>query len=183
MMRDLTTLFANRYKVVRAADRAIQHHGFRVMLLLRLCPIVPFNGLNYIGGVTAVSADDFAAALVGTLPLIVLTVVAGATAESLSDHVESTKERMWRHCLMLMGLLFVFGAVCITLYKAKKEFVKLLAAERDEAESAEDLVASEAQAIKENQLPSTRSVFERIELLLWDDEGDDDQDVEYFYPS
>jgi uncharacterized membrane protein YdjX (TVP38/TMEM64 family) len=130
MMRDLFDLFSKRYKIVRAVDKSIEHHGFRVMLLLRLCPVIPFNGLNYFGGVTSISIDDYIYALVGTLPLIILTVVAGAGAESLSAKQEMTaSEYAIRRVQIMAGLLFVLIAVIITLYKAKKELLRELEAE------------------------------------------------------
>jgi uncharacterized membrane protein YdjX (TVP38/TMEM64 family) len=130
MMRDLFELFSKRYKIVRAVDRAIEHHGFRVMVLLRLCPVIPFNGLNYFGGVTSISIDDYVFALVGTLPLIILTVVAGAGAESLNaKHEMTASEYAIRRIQIMAGLLFILIAVIITLYKAKKELLRELEAE------------------------------------------------------
>jgi uncharacterized membrane protein YdjX (TVP38/TMEM64 family) len=133
MMRDLFQLFSQRYQIIRAVDHALQHNGFRVMLLLRLCPVVPFNGLNYIGGVTSISMEDFVFALVGTLPLILFTVVLGATAESLlvTQDDLTTGEYVVRRIMMVIGLLLVAVAVVITLYKAKKELVRELAAEQE----------------------------------------------------
>lgn len=52
LMRDLIYLFAKRYPLVRAADRALKRKGFRIMLLFRLCPLIPFNALNYCCGIT-----------------------------------------------------------------------------------------------------------------------------------
>ncbi|KAG7352386.1 SNARE associated golgi protein [Nitzschia inconspicua] len=80
MMRDLIELFSKRYPLVRAADRALTINGFRIMLLLRLCPILPFNGLNYICGITGVSLHDFTFSLIGVLPFHIYTTVVGATA-------------------------------------------------------------------------------------------------------
>jgi uncharacterized membrane protein YdjX (TVP38/TMEM64 family) len=120
MMRDLFQLFSKRYKIIGAVDRAIKHHGFRVMVLLRLCPIIPFNGLNYFGGVTSISMEHYVFALVGTLPLILLTVVAGAGAESLVVEEDMTAdEYAIRRVQILAGLVFIFLAVMITLYKGK----------------------------------------------------------------
>lgn len=39
MMRDLILLFAKRYPLVMYADRALERNGFRVLVLLRLCPV------------------------------------------------------------------------------------------------------------------------------------------------
>jgi uncharacterized membrane protein YdjX (TVP38/TMEM64 family) len=120
MMRDLFQLFSMRYKIIGAVDRAIKHHGFRVMVLLRLCPIIPFNGLNYFGGVTSISMEHYVFALVGTLPIIILTVVAGAGAESLVVEQDTTAdEYAIRRVQIVAGLLFIFVAVIITLYKGK----------------------------------------------------------------
>lgn len=62
-MRDLIKLFARRYPVVKATDRAIKHKGFRIYLLLRMCPVIPFNALNYIGGITGVKWQAYTFAL------------------------------------------------------------------------------------------------------------------------
>ena len=59
LMRQLIQKFANRYPIVRAVDRALETMGFRLFLLLRLSPAMPFNALNYIGGITAVSFRDY----------------------------------------------------------------------------------------------------------------------------
>lgn len=83
MMRDLIYLFSKRYPLVRAADRALKGKGFKIMLLLRLCPLLPFNGLNYICGVTGVTLEDFTMSLVGILPFQIFTVVVGATTGTL----------------------------------------------------------------------------------------------------
>jgi len=50
LMRRLILKFSNRYPIVRAVDRAFGTMGFRLFLLLRLSPAMPFNALNYIGG-------------------------------------------------------------------------------------------------------------------------------------
>lgn len=54
------------------------------MLLLRLCPLIPFNGLNYICGITGVKWEEFTLSLIGILPLQILMVAIGATAGSLT---------------------------------------------------------------------------------------------------
>ena len=42
-----------------AIDRAVWREGRRIVFLLRLSPIVPFNFLNYALGVTRISIKDF----------------------------------------------------------------------------------------------------------------------------
>lgn len=84
MMRDLIYIFSKRYPLVRAADRALKRKGFHVMLLLRLCPLIPFNGLNYCCGITGVRLEDFCMSLIGILPFQIFTVFVGATAGSFA---------------------------------------------------------------------------------------------------
>ena len=41
-----------RYPVLTAIDAALEQNGLRIVFLLRLSPIIPFNAINYILGVT-----------------------------------------------------------------------------------------------------------------------------------
>ena len=59
LMRVLIQKFANRYPIVRAVDKAFETMGFRLFLLLRLSPAMPFNALNYIGGIVAIGFKDY----------------------------------------------------------------------------------------------------------------------------
>ena len=121
LMRDLVRLFAKRYTIIRATDKAIKRQGFRVMLLLRLCPLIPFHALNYIGGVTAVRWEAFTASMIGILPIQILTVTIGATTESLVDSAGDEDEQLVRIVLICSGLAFTIIAFCTILYFARKE--------------------------------------------------------------
>ena len=59
LMRQLIQRFSVRYPIVRAVDRAFETMGFRLFFLLRLSPAMPFNALNYIGGITAISFRNY----------------------------------------------------------------------------------------------------------------------------
>jgi uncharacterized membrane protein YdjX (TVP38/TMEM64 family) len=59
LMRRLIERFATKYPIVRAVDRAFETNGFRIFLLLRLSPALPFNSLNYIGGIMAIGFKQF----------------------------------------------------------------------------------------------------------------------------
>jgi uncharacterized membrane protein YdjX (TVP38/TMEM64 family) len=49
-------------------DRAVSAQGLRVVLLLRLSPVMPFNVLNYALGLTMISLSDFLLASAGMIP-------------------------------------------------------------------------------------------------------------------
>ena len=55
LLRDLARRLKNRFKIMNALDVVIKTEGFKTCLLLRLCPLVPFNALNYVLGGTSIS--------------------------------------------------------------------------------------------------------------------------------
>jgi len=60
-----------------AIDRAVGAEGWKIVFLLRLSPVFPFNLLNYALGLTRVRFADFFLASVGMLPGTVLYVYSG----------------------------------------------------------------------------------------------------------
>jgi uncharacterized membrane protein YdjX (TVP38/TMEM64 family) len=70
----------------RALDEAVGQEGFKVVLLTRLSPLLPFNLLNFAYGITAVSFRDYIiASWIGMLPGAVLYVYIGTAARSLTE--------------------------------------------------------------------------------------------------
>ncbi|MEE9608876.1 MAG: TVP38/TMEM64 family protein, partial [Myxococcota bacterium] len=63
-----------------AIDRAVGAQGRRIVFLLRLSPVFPFNLLNYALGLTRVRFADYLVASVGMLPGTVLYVYYGKLA-------------------------------------------------------------------------------------------------------
>jgi uncharacterized membrane protein YdjX (TVP38/TMEM64 family) len=63
-----------------AIDRAVGRQGRRIVFLLRLSPVFPFNLLNYALGLTRVRFVDYAVAAVGMLPGTLLYVYLGKVA-------------------------------------------------------------------------------------------------------
>lgn len=61
-----------------AVDRAVASQGRRIVLLLRLSPVVPFGLLNYALGLTRVRFTDYAIGCIGMLPGTVLYVYTGS---------------------------------------------------------------------------------------------------------
>jgi uncharacterized membrane protein YdjX (TVP38/TMEM64 family) len=68
-----------------AIDRAVGREGFKIVALLRLSPVVPFNLLNYSLGLTRVRFFQYFAASAAMLPGTLLYVYYGAAAESLAS--------------------------------------------------------------------------------------------------
>lgn len=67
---------------IAAIDRAVAAEGWKIVLLLRLSPVVPFGLQSYVLGVTAVPFLHFAAAtFVGIIPATALYVYVGALGD------------------------------------------------------------------------------------------------------
>ncbi len=67
-----------------AIDRAVGKEGFKIVALLRLSPVFPFNLLNYSLGLTKVRFLDYLLASVAMLPGTLLYVYYGKAAGSLA---------------------------------------------------------------------------------------------------
>jgi uncharacterized membrane protein YdjX (TVP38/TMEM64 family) len=66
-------------------DRAIGQHGRKIVLLLRLSPLFPFNLLNYALGLTRVTVRDYVIASIGILPGTLLYVYAGKVVGDIAS--------------------------------------------------------------------------------------------------
>lgn len=70
----------------RALDAAVAREGFKIVLLARFSPVLPFNVLNYALGLTRVRLRDYVlASWIGMLPGTVLYVYLGSAAGSLAE--------------------------------------------------------------------------------------------------
>lgn len=86
--------FANDPRV-QAIDRAISANGFKVVLLLRLSPVLPFNLLNYGLSLTRVNLRDYVlASALGMFPATVLYVYLGSMMSSASELVAGPRQAL-----------------------------------------------------------------------------------------
>lgn len=77
----------------QAIDRAVGAEDFKIVLLLRLSPVIPFNLLNYALGLTRVRLGAYVlASWLGMLPGTILYVYLGSTLRSLADVAAGTVE-------------------------------------------------------------------------------------------
>src|SRR5262249_39704886 len=69
----------------QAIDRAVSREGLKIVALLRLSPVFPFNLLNYSLGLTKVRFVDYLAASIAMLPGTLVYVYYGKAAGSLAS--------------------------------------------------------------------------------------------------
>jgi uncharacterized membrane protein YdjX (TVP38/TMEM64 family) len=68
----------------QAIDQAVAKEGFKIVLLTRLSPVLPFNLLNYAFGVTQVSLRDYIFGSLGMIPSTVMYVYLGSLVGDLA---------------------------------------------------------------------------------------------------
>ena len=111
MTRDFVEVLMRRYPLVLAVDAAVVRDPLRVMLLLRLNPLVPFGVLNYLFGITGVGWEEFLLAMVGIVPWHTLLLFPGASAETMYDEdVETTLAGV-----ILIGIGVAFGILGLVI--------------------------------------------------------------------
>lgn len=75
------------YPRFAAIDRAVAAQGFKIVLLMRLSPLFPFNLTNYALGLTSVPFTQYIAASVGMLPGALLYVYYGKVVGDVAAFV------------------------------------------------------------------------------------------------
>lgn len=122
------------YPKFQAVAVAIRRSGFKIVLLLRLVPLLPFNMLNYLLSVTTVRVRDFMlASLLGMMPITFALVYVGTTLKDLSDVTHEWNEvSTARWVLMALGVIISAIMLVCAVRVAKSSLDKAL------AENAED---------------------------------------------
>ena len=97
----------NRFKILKALDAVIAERGIKTCVLLRLCPLVPFNALNYAMGATSISFKEYAIGSISVLWQITMSVAVGIGAKNIVDLAEGKTETGWAQVLPLVaGIVF-----------------------------------------------------------------------------
>jgi uncharacterized membrane protein YdjX (TVP38/TMEM64 family) len=78
--RGVVTRRAASMPRVQAIERAVSARGRRIVFLLRLSPLIPFNVLNYVLGLTSLGLSDFLIGSVGMIPGALMYAYAGQVA-------------------------------------------------------------------------------------------------------
>jgi hypothetical protein len=106
--------------------KALETNGLKIMILLRLSPLIPYNALDYISGVTSIPLRDYSLALIAILPGTILFCFVGATASSLADgSLDASGHRGLRLFVLAFGLVSAFAGVYAASYYSKLELDKV----------------------------------------------------------
>lgn len=91
----------------QSLDKAVGTQGFKIVLLTRLSPALPFNLLNYAYGITDVRLRDYVlASWIGMLPGTVMYVYFGTALGSLAELAGGEFGTTWgKRVLLIIGLV------------------------------------------------------------------------------
>jgi uncharacterized membrane protein YdjX (TVP38/TMEM64 family) len=142
----------------RSLDEAIKQQGFKIVLLLRLSPVFPFNLLNYALGLTKVSFPEYVlASWIGMLPGTVLYVYLGSTLKSLSDLAAGKATGgAAEKFLFGVGLLATLAATVVITRSARKALREAVSTNQEASSLSERMHAPEGAGYRE-QLGSQES--------------------------
>jgi uncharacterized membrane protein YdjX (TVP38/TMEM64 family) len=126
VLREQVSKLSAKYAIFQALDQALKENGLKIFVLLRLSPIIPFNIINYIGGVSSVSFRDYTIALLAILPGTVLYVFLGASAGTLTDSAMSGSDPTLTIVIVVVGAMFGILAVYLTTKYARRELNRVL---------------------------------------------------------
>ncbi len=105
-----------------AIDRAVERQGRKLVFLLRLSPVFPFNLLNYALGLTKVRFVDYLVASAGMLPGTLLYVyygkVAGEVAAAASGAAPA--RGVGYYAVTVAGLLATIAVAAVVARLARK---------------------------------------------------------------
>lgn len=106
------------YKKFANIDQAVSKEGLKIVFLIRLSPLFPFNLLNYALGVTSVSLKDYFLASVGMIPGTIMYVYLGHLAGDLALIGNQNKsDNMILHwVIQIIGLI---ATIAVTVYVTK----------------------------------------------------------------
>jgi uncharacterized membrane protein YdjX (TVP38/TMEM64 family) len=119
-----------------AVDRAVAAQGFKVVLLLRLSPLFPFNVLNYALGLTRVPLRTYAlASLLGMFPGTLLYVYLGSLVTSAAQLASGQRPQGGPYGQLLFwgGLVATVLATVLITRTARRALQQTLDAPAQEA--------------------------------------------------
>lgn len=115
---------------------AINKSGFKIVLLLRLVPLLPFSMLNYLLSVTPLPIGEYIlASWLGMMPITLALVYVGTTLKDLSDVTHGWSElSKTRWALIVLGLV-VSVILMISVTRVARAALEKALAENEDIDS------------------------------------------------
>jgi len=106
------------YKKFANIDQAVSKEGLKIVFLIRLSPLFPFNLLNYALGVTSVSLKDYFLGSIGMIPGTIMYVYLGYLAGDLAliGNKNQPDNMIFHWLIQIIGLI---ATIVVTVYVTK----------------------------------------------------------------
>jgi len=123
LVRDSIQNLAGSNPRFHAIDRAIGENGWKIVGLLRLNPLIPFNLSNYFYGITAIRFWPYVLiSAIGMLPGTLLYAYLGAVGKATL--AAKSPPSVWRYLLLGVGLGATLAVTIIISRIARKALRK-----------------------------------------------------------
>jgi uncharacterized membrane protein YdjX (TVP38/TMEM64 family) len=123
-LRENVKQFAERNPRFNAIDDAIGKDGWKIIGLLRLSPLIPFNFSNYFYGITSVSFKAYVAiSVIGMLPGTLLYAYLGAIGKA-GVTSGASPHSMWQYVFLGIGLIATIAVTILVSRIARKALKK-----------------------------------------------------------
>jgi uncharacterized membrane protein YdjX (TVP38/TMEM64 family) len=107
-----------------AIDQAIGRNGWKIVGLLRLSPLIPFNLSNYFYGITAISfASYFVVSALGMIPGTLLYAYLGAIGQAGISGGPAHHSK-WQYVFLAVGLIATIAVTILVSRIARKALKK-----------------------------------------------------------
>jgi len=123
------------YPKFQSVAIAIQRSGFKIVLLLRLVPLLPFNMMNYLLSVTPISLGGYVlASWLGMIPITLVLVYVGTTLKDLSEVTHDWDGISTSRVVYFLSGLLISGILMVCVTKVAKSSLENALAESDETQ-------------------------------------------------
>lgn len=118
---------ASSSRLFRAVDKAIESEGWKIVALMRLSPLVPFNLQNYFFGITGINFWSYlAASFFGIMPGTLLYVWIGSLGAAAGSSEEASTAKLVG---LGIGLVATLAVTIIVSRKAQEKLREIGVAE------------------------------------------------------
>jgi len=124
-----------KYPLIRAINRAINVEGLKLIMLLRLSPLIPFNFLNYLMGITDIKLWHYVLGMFGMIPGTLVFVFIGTTISNITDAATGKNDQGAIVLVMvIVGSILACGGIVYVSFKAKGYLNEFIAEDKEEAD-------------------------------------------------
>jgi uncharacterized membrane protein YdjX (TVP38/TMEM64 family) len=118
--------FARKNEKFEAVDRAIAKSGWKVALMLRISPLLPYTIANYLYGLTAIRFWPYMfATAIGIVPMVAVYVSIGAAGREAALARAGGHQSKTEWIVLGVGLLLTIAAGVLIARGAKRELAGL----------------------------------------------------------